>query len=67
MATFFSSVIQVEDDSVVNPVDRNNDEEDSKVHQSFDPSDGLLHFVMEFPTPVDLHEKCRIVVCELEI
>ena len=65
VTTFFSPLIEVEDHTVVDPVIEGSDSMITATSVSFDPSDGLLHLVTDFPAPVVTHEKCRS--CRMQV
>ena len=57
--TFFTPLIEVEDHTVIDPVVKGNESMSTKTGALFDPSDGLLHLVTDFPAPTITQEKCQ--------
>ena len=59
LTTFFTPLIEVEDHTAIDPVVEGNESTATKTGVLFNPSDGLLHLVTDFPAPTITQEKCQ--------
>ena len=58
ITTFFTPLIEVEDHTAIDPMVKGNESTVTETGVPFDPSDGLLHLVTDFPAPTITQEKC---------